>query len=80
MFLPVKRGKGFSLVRKAYGQCSVDLRSVKSVERLGRFEHHEIRDVDNIVDGTEADRFKALAKPFGAGSDLHAVDAADTVE
>ena len=50
------------------------------MERLCRLEHHEVGDIDDIVDGAEADRLETLAKPIGAGADLHPIDATDAVE
>src|SRR5204862_7791432 len=49
------------------------------VERVGwlsELEHHEVGDVDDVVDRTNADAFDLGAQPLRAGPDFHIVDLA----
>ena len=45
--------------------------------RLTEFEHHEIRDVDDVVDRANADAFDLRAQPLWTSPDFHIVDLAD---
>src|SRR5690606_26372225 len=49
---------------------------VVGVRRLPQLEGHVVRDVHDVVAGTQAQRGQAPLQPHGAGSDAHAVDAA----
>jgi hypothetical protein len=44
---------------------SVQLGGIEGVHWLGNFRHHEIGDVDDVVDGVQADGFQSLRKPRG---------------
>ena len=80
VFPAIERGEGFPLVRKADDQSPLDFTGIKGVQRLSRLEHHEIRDINDVVNGAEADGLQTFAEPLGARPNLHPVDAADTVE
>ena len=80
MLRTIEGGELLPLGGHADAQCSRDRSGVKGMKRLSRLEHHEIGDVDDVVDRTQSDGFKTLAEPLGTGGDLHTVDAADAVE
>src|SRR5260370_36701059 len=50
------------------------------MRRLAELEHHEIRDVDDVVDRANTDAFDSCAQPLRAGSDFHIVDLAGGVK
>src|SRR5439155_17306902 len=47
---------------------------VESMRRLTELKHHEIRDVDDVVDRANADALNFRAQPLRAGTHLHVVD------
>ena len=53
---------------------------VEGVEGLAHFHHHVVGDIDDVIDGADADRLEAGAEPVGAGADFYAADAAGGVE
>src|SRR5260370_11537361 len=44
------------------------------MRRLAELEHHEVRDVDDVVDRANTDAFDSCAQPLRAGPDFHIVD------
>ena len=52
---------------------------VESVQRLAEFQHHVIRDVGDVVDGTHAESFQTILQPIRRRTDLHACDVASAV-
>ena len=50
------------------------------MRRLSELEHHEIRDVDNIVDRPNTDRFDFRAQPSRARADYDVFNAARGIE
>ena len=61
MILPVEGGECFPRCGHADGKRTGDRRGIEGMERLSRLEHHEVGDVDHVVDGAETDRFELLA-------------------
>ena len=43
---------------------------IKRVQRLAHFEKDEIGDIDDVVDGAQADRFESARKPLRTGRDF----------
>ena len=58
----------------------LQLVGVEGMQRLADFEHHEIRDVDDVVDRTQPDGFQFRAQPVRARPDLDVLDAARGIE
>ncbi len=54
--------------------AGADVRRVERVQRLAEFEHHEIGDIDDVVDRAHADGFQFRAQPIRARADAHAVN------
>src|SRR6266478_5589710 len=46
------------------------------MRRLAELEHHEVRDIDDVVDRANTDAFDSCAQPLRAGFDFHIVDLA----
>src|SRR6266404_8578246 len=46
------------------------------MRRLAELEHHEVRDIDDVVDRANTNAFDSCAQPLRAGSDFHIVDLA----
>ena len=44
------------------------------MRRLSEFEHHEVRDVNDVVDRTDASALNFRAQPLRTRSDFHVVD------
>ena len=51
-----------------------EFRGVEGVERLAEFVENEVGDIDDVVDGAEADGFEALFEPSGGVFDGDAGD------
>ncbi len=49
-----------------------DLVIVEHVERLADFEHHEVADIDHVIDTAHAARFHFLLQPVRGGADFDA--------
>lgn len=52
---------------------------VEGVEWLSAFEHDIVGDVDDVIDGVDADGSESVAEPCGAGADAYAADEAGVV-
>ncbi len=50
--------------------------TVKRVERLAGFEHHEISHIHHVVDAAQTELLQSVFQPIGAGRYLHAPDQA----
>jgi hypothetical protein len=50
------------------------------MQRLAHLHHDVVRDVHDVVDGTQADAFEATAQPLRAGADFDAFDDAGGVK
>ena len=74
--------RGFAIEGDEYfvGKCwanangAVEFVGIEGVEWLTGFEHDEVRDVDDIVDGAEANGFEFTAEPVGAWADGDLID------
>ena len=51
-----------------------DFCKIERMKRLAQFKEHVIGDIDDVVDGANADGFEALAQPSGRRTDFHAAD------
>ena len=80
MFLPVERDENLPFFCMAHGQGPLNLGRIKGMERLRRLEHHEVGDIDDIVDGSQPNGLQTLSEPLGARANLHSVDTANAVE
>lgn len=66
--VPVERGDSLALGRSADDDgLGGNVGSVKRVHRLAVFQHHIVRDVDDVVDRADACRAQTLAHPLGTG-------------
>jgi hypothetical protein len=52
---------------------------VEGVQGLTGFEHHEVGDIDHVIDAAQADLFKDQAQPIRAGSNPNTADHAGGV-
>jgi hypothetical protein len=52
---------------------------VEGVERLAAFEHDVVGDVDDVIDGIDADGGESVAEPCGAGADADAANESGVV-
>ena len=67
----VERLDGLALARGAHDDVAAfDAAEVKGVHRLAVFEHHIVRDIDDVVDGAHAAVAQSLAHPARRRSDL----------
>ena len=67
----VERLDGLALARGAHDDVAAfDAAEVKGVHRLAVFEHHIVRDIDDVVDGAHAAVAQSLAHPAWRRSDL----------
>ena len=67
----VERLNGLALARGAHDDVpALDAAEVKGVHRLAVFEHHIVRDIDDVVDGAHAAVAQSLAHPARRRSDL----------
>ena len=46
------------------------------MRRLTKLEHHEVGDIDDVIDRADADTLNFRAQPFRTGTDFHIVDLA----
>ena len=58
--LAVERVKLLAVAREPHIERAVEFRRVESVQRLPEFQHHVVRDVHDVVDRAQADRFELL--------------------
>ena len=61
----IEREEGFAVGGAADDDAAGEFRGVEGVERLAEFVEHEVRDIDDVVDGAQADGFEALLEPGG---------------
>src|SRR5262249_39650623 len=52
---------------------------IKRVQGLAELHEHKVGDVDNVVNGPQADGLKAFAEPLGRGANLDVADDAGCV-
>ncbi|MFT6181402.1 MAG: hypothetical protein ACJAQT_002126 [Akkermansiaceae bacterium] len=57
-----------------------DFGGIESVEGLAEFVEDVVGDIDDVVDGAEADRFELFDEPVGAGGDFDSFDGKGGVE
>ena len=69
----------YALSRADY-DTSLYLRGIEGVQRLAEFQHHVVRDIDDVIDGAQTDFFKALAEPLWTRPHLDTANATDAVE
>ena len=77
---PIKGEKLFALAGQSHVDVAVELVRIKSVSGLAQLEHHEIRDIDDVIDGTNADAFDFRAQPIGTWPDLHVFNSAGGIK
>ena len=71
----VERSERLTLARPADDDLrSRQQRPVKRVQGLAVLHHDKVGDVDNIVDGTQADSLQPVRQPFGRRSRLYVFD------
>src|SRR6185369_9238251 len=69
--LSIKREKFLAVARKPHIDAAFQFVGVKGMRRLAKLQHHEIRDVDDVVDRANADALNFRAQPLWAGTDFH---------
>ena len=72
-FRAVQRDDFFSVRRTANDDfVSCKRRQIKRMQRVAIFQHDEVRDIDHVVDGTQANSCQPFHHPFGRRADFHA--------
>ena len=79
VFLAVEREDFFAFLGAADGDAALEFIEVESVQVLAHLHHHIVGDIDDVVDGAEADAFEAGFQPSRAGADFDAFDDAGGV-
>lgn len=79
VFLGVEREDFFAFLGAAHGDAALEFIEVEGVQALAHLHHHIVGDIDDVVDGAEADAFEAGFEPSGAGADFDAFDDAGGV-
>ena len=79
VFLAVEREDLFAFLGAADGDAALEFIEVKGVQALAHLHHHIVGDIDDVVDGAEADAFEAGFQPSWAGADFDAFDDAGGV-
>src|SRR5207253_8724346 len=74
VWLSVECEKLFSIARESDVDVASQFVCVERVRRLSEFEHHEVRDVNDVVDRTNASALNFRAQPLRTRSDFHVVD------
>src|SRR6266508_3616816 len=72
--LSVKREKFLAVARKPHIDAAPQFIGVESVRWLAEFQHHEIRNVDDVVDGTNANALDFRTQPLRARTHFYIVD------
>ncbi len=67
-------------MRKPHIDAALQFVGVKGMRRLAKLQHHEIRDVDDIVDRANADALNFRAQPLRAVTHFYVVDSAQREE
>ena len=80
VFLAVEGVEIFAFRSGANADVARDFGGVERVERLAEFKKNIVRDIDHIIDRTQADSGEAVDEPLRAGSDLDSRDFAEGVE
>src|SRR4029077_372222 len=75
--LPIEREKFLAVARKPHIDTALQLVGVKCMRRLAKLQHHEIRDVDDVVDRANTDAFNFRAQPLRAGTNFYVIDFAE---
>ena len=68
--LPVQSEKLLPLVRHSHTDSALQFAGVERMQRLAHFEHHEIGDIDDVVDGPQSHRVEFQLQPPGTGPDF----------
>ena len=80
VLLAVQRGQRFALPRAAHDDGLVaHLGKVEGVHGLARFQHDEVGDVHDVVDGAHARAVEVFAHPLRRGADLYFINDAGAV-
>ena len=79
VFLAVEREDFFAFFGAADGDATLEFIEVKGVQALAHLHHHIVGDIDDVVDGAEADAFETAFEPSGAGADFDTFDDAGGV-
>ena len=74
--LAVEREKLFAFAREAHVDFALQFVRIERVRRLPELEHHEIRDVDDVVDRAQPDGLQFRAQPVRARTDCDVFDPA----
>ncbi len=53
---------------------------IESVKRLAEFKHHQVGNIDDIINGTQSDRLEFFAKPRRTWADLHPANGAGRIK
>jgi hypothetical protein len=76
----IEREKFLAVARKPHIDAALQFIGIESMRRLAELQHHEIRDVDDVVDRANADALNFRAQPLRAGTDFYIVDFAQREE
>src|SRR5437773_140015 len=76
----MEREKFLALTRKPHIDAALQFVGVKRMRRLAKLQHHEIRDVDDVVDRANADALNFRAQPLRGGTWFYVVDLAQREE
>src|SRR4029077_9927041 len=78
--LSIERQKFLALARKSHINAVLQFIGIESMRRLTELKHHEIRDVDDVVDRANADALNFRAQPLRAGTHFYVVNFAQREE
>ena len=78
--LAVEGDEGFGFRGVADDNAAGEFGEVEGVEGLAHLHEDVIGDINDVVDGAEADAVESVLEPLGAGGDLHAADGAGDIE
>jgi hypothetical protein len=66
--LAIERDEGLALGGVAHDDAAVELGEVEGVQRLAHLHEDVVGDINEVVDGAQADAVQSLLQPLGAGA------------
>ena len=74
--LSIEREKFFAVAREPHIDAAFQFVGIECMRRLAELEHHEVGNVDDVVDRTNADALDLRTQPLRTRPDFHIVDLA----